>query len=398
MRIIEINAVPYGSTGKIAKQVADCAIAHGHDARFVCAWSKKKKDNADENEWIAVGFLSKAVHLIMTRLTGLDGCFTIIDTLRLIKKIEAFNPDIIHLHIMHSSFLNNKILLKFIKEKNYRVVWTFHDCWNFTGSCPYFTMAKCDGWRHGCTDCHHYKKFASRALWNQKKRFFASLPKASVVTPSVWLADLTRQSMFSEYDVSVIHNGIDLSVFRPTQSNFRTEHKCEGKKIALGVAFGWGERKGLDVFIELAKRLPDDYQIVLVGTDENTDQSLPANIISIHRTTNQTQLAEIYTAADVLANPTREDNFPTVNLEALACGTPVITYKTGGSPECISERTGLVVESNTMEEMRKKIQIVCEQHPFSESDCIAHAQCFDMNDRFKEYIEMFEKLYAEDHR
>lgn len=189
----------------------------------------------------------------------------------------------------------------------------------------------------------------------------------------------------------MINNGIDLSVFKPIENDFRKKNGLIGKKIVLGVAFGWGVRKGLDVFIELAKRLSDDYQIVLVGTDNYVDKQLPANIISIHRTQNQKELAEIYTAADVFVNPTREENYPTVNMEAIACGTPVVTFRTGGSPEIPDETCGSVVDCDDIDAMESEIQRICEEKPYSVAACLKRAKSFDLNDRFEEYVELYRK-------
>lgn len=213
----------------------------------------------------------------------------------------------------------------------------------------------------------------------------------TLVTPSEWLAELTRQSFLKDYPVKVINNGIDLSIFKPTESDFRRRYNCEDKFILLGVAFGWGKRKGLDVFVELSKRLDSNrFQIVLVGTSEAIDTQLPSNIISIHKTDNQSQLAEIYTAADLFVNPTREENFPTVNIESIACGTPVITFNTGGSPEIIDDTCGCVVDCDDIDGMERAILRIESERPYSETSCMIRAQKYDMNEKFKEYVKLYE--------
>jgi glycosyltransferase involved in cell wall biosynthesis len=227
-------------------------------------------------------------------------------------------------------------------------------------------------------------------MWNHKRKWFTGIKNCTIVTPSRWLADLIKQSYLKNYPVKVINNGIDLSVFKPTGSEFRKKNGLDGKMVVLGVASGWGGRKGLDVFIELARRLPDDYRIVLVGTTDNVDKDLPSNIISIHRTQNQNGLAEIYTAADVFANPTREDTFPTVNMESLACGTPVVTFRTGGSPEIIDETCGSVVDCDDIDAMETEIRRVCKEKPYSVEACLARAKNFDMNERFDEYVKLYQ--------
>ena len=211
----------------------------------------------------------------------------------------------------------------------------------------------------------------------------------TIVTPSEWLGSLVQLSFLKEYPLKVINHGIDLTVFKPTNNNLRQSHHLEGKYILLGVAFGWGKRKGLDVFIKLAQRLDDQFQIVLVGTNDEIDKQLPANIISVHKTSNQQELAEIYSAADLFVNPTREENYPTVNMEAIACGTPVLTFKTGGSPEIPDERTGYVVDVDDIDEIEKQIIRICTDNVFSINDCLKRAQSFDKTTKFNEYVRLY---------
>ena len=229
-------------------------------------------------------------------------------------------------------------------------------------------------------------------MWKFKCNWFTGIENCIIVTPSQWLADLVKQSYLKDYPVKVINNGIDLSVFKPTESSFREKYGLTDKKVVLGVAFGWGKRKGFDVFVELASRLPDDYRIVLVGTDDNVEKLLPAKIISIHRTQNQKELAEIYTTADVFANPTREENYPTVNMESIACGTPVVTFRTGGSPEIPDETCGSVVDCDDIDAMEIEIRRICEKKPYSVEACLQRAKSFDMNDRFKEYVDLYKEF------
>jgi glycosyltransferase involved in cell wall biosynthesis len=203
---------------------------------------------------------------------------------------------------------------------------------------------------------------------------------------------LVGESFLKNFPIEVINNGIDLTVFAPKKSNFRETYKLGDKKIVLGVAMLWSLAKGIDVFVRLAKSLPEDYKIVLIGTNEDVDKMLPENIISIHRTQNQQELAEIYTAADVFVNPTREDTYPTVNMEALACGTPVLTFRTGGSPEMLDETCGSVVECDDIGALEKEIIRICTEKPYTAEACLQKAKEFDKNERFKEYVELYERV------
>lgn len=401
MNVMEINILDSGSTGKIMFQIAQKASERG---LFVFTASNKgvtsKKDllYSNKKSHIYVNSLASfAWHYKIGGLLGLNGFFSIFATIRLLHYIRKKNIHLIHLHNLHNFCFNIPLLFRFIKKHNIPVIWTLHDCWSFTGRCPHFVMTKCNKWQGGCHDCPYPKSSypqsyvdTSKIMWELKRKWFTGINRCVLVTPSLWLANLVKQSFLIEYPVKVINNGIDLSVFKPTESDFRARYNLYDSKIVLGVAFGWGKSKGLDVFIKLSKSLPAKYQIVLVGTDEHVDATLPANIISIHRTQNQTELAEIYSAADVLANPTREEVLGLVNVESLACGTPVVTFKTGGSPECVDESCGAVVDCDDVDGMQSEIIRICEKKVFSSDACVLHAQLFDMNARYEEYVDLYE--------
>ena len=354
----------------------------------------------ESNDIIICSAIMRKVAEKIGYYTGLKGGWLFFETKRLMKRIDEIKPEIIHLHNLHDTYVHLPLLFNYIKKHKVPIVWTLHDSWAFTGHCPYFTMAKCDKWKIGCHDCPNYRDYPSsffdnsKRMWKLKKKWFTGVENMTIVTPSQWLADLVKQSFLGEYPVRVIHNGIDLAVFKPTPSDFREKYQIrKEKKILLGIAFDWGIRKGLDVFVELSKRLaPERYQIVLVGTDEQVDRQLPTNIISVHRTQNQTELAEIYTAADVFVNPTREEVLGLVNIEANACGTPVITFNTGGSPECINEKSGMVIPYGDIDAMKESIEYICDNSSFSEKDCIARAASFDQKKKYREYLDLYETI------
>ena len=408
MRIAEINMVHYGSTGKIMLGIAECLHANRDDvvtfsAKYYVRSRQKRKEFPSLKEHRYFGHVEEnMLHIILSRMSGFQGVYSYFGTRQLVNFLKEYNPDVIHLHNLHNWTVNLPILFHYIKKNKIPVVWTLHDCWSFTGQCPHFILAGCEKWKTGCHHCPQYNKVypqmyidQTRAMWKLKRKWFTGVESMTIVTPSQWLAGLVKESFLQDYPVKVIHNGIDLTIFKPTESDFFQKYQIGNKHIVLGVAFGWGKRKGLDVFEELSIRLPDNYQIVLVGTDDNTDRNLPKNIISIHRTNNQQELAEIYSAADVFANPTREENYPTVNMEALACGTPVITFNTGGSPEIIDKSCGIVVDCDDVDAMEQVIRSVCESTPFSEEACLKRAKNFDMNQRFEEYIRLYHDVYKE---
>ena len=395
MRILEINTVNFGSTGHIMLQIADLARAEGHEA--VCCFYARRNKPADANTIYIGNKISHNLHKKFSRYTGYNGRLSIISTLNFLRKVKKFNPDIIHIHNIHDRFINIPMLFKYIKKNNIKVVWTLHDCWSFTGQCPYFTAVGCEKWKTGCHDCEQINRYPSTRvdrtdkMWELKKKWFTGVNDMTIVTPSVWLSDLVKESYLKEYPVKVINNGIDLGVFKPTESDFRAKNNLEGKFIVLGIASIWENRKGIDVFIELAKRLDDRFKIVLVGTNDEDDKILPDNIISIHRTSNQKELAEIYSSADLFFNPTREDNYPTVNMESIACGTPVMTFNTGGSPEMLDDKTGIVIEDE-ISSAEQNIMNIYEKRPFSAADCVNRAKEFEAGDKFAQYLHLFAAL------
>lgn len=392
MKIVQINCVcGNGSTGKICVELSELLTTHNIENYIF--YSLGKSDHPLSENYMS--FFDVKLQSLKSKVFGNYGFQAKLATKRLIKKLDKISPDIIHLHNLHSHNIHLEVLFSYLKVKKIKIYWTFHDCWAFTGYCPHYDMIGCNKWKsEGCHNCQQKKDFSwfvdrSKYLFEKKKELLADLD-LTIITPSNWLANEVKRSFLKNYDVKVINNGIDLSIFKPIESKFKTDYNLEKKFVVLGVAFDWGIRKGLDVFIELSRCLDDRFKIILVGTDKNIDKQLPNNIISINRTKNQLELAEIYSAADVFVNPTREEVLGLTNIEALACGTPVITFNTGGSPECIDETCGYIVEKNDIDAMKKRIIDVCLKKEFSELNCQKKAKTFDMYKNFDKYIELYE--------
>ena len=402
MKVLQINTVcGRGSTGRIATDINKLLLEQGHES--VIAYGRGEAINCDNAIKIGnkIDFYN---HALKTRLLDKHGFGSKKATKNFIDRIIDYNPDIIHLHNIHGYYLNIEILFNFLKEFNKPVVWTLHDCWAFTGHCSHFDYANCYKWETHCQKCPERRSYPKSIFidnsynnFEKKKKLFTGLDKLTLVTPSEWLAKLVKRSFLKDYTVKVINNGIDLSVFKPSPSNFRVMLNLENKFIILGVASKWERRKGFMYFMELSKLIEHDEVIVLVGLSEKQIKELPKNIIGISRTNNTKELAEIYTAADVLFNPTLEENFPTTNLEAQACGTPVITFNTGGSVETIEDSTGFIVEKGDLENTIKIIRRIKAEGKEKYSDsCIKRAnEYYNKNDRFQEYIELYESLGKE---
>lgn len=341
MKVLMINSVcGIGSTGRICTDIADELTENGHECKIAFG-RKAAPERYQKYAYRITSDGGVKINALKARLFDNEGFNAAGATKKLISFIEEYNPDVIHLHNLHGYYLNVEVLFDYLKKADKKVVWTLHDCWAFTGHCANFQYPVCDKWKTGCCDCERKTKYPKSFVDNsqknylEKERVFCGVKNLTVVTPSEWLARLVKESFLGWYPTKVINNGIDTSVFRPTESDFKERNGLKDKKIILGVANVWDEFKGINDFIGLSKKISDDYRIVLVGLDEKQLGMLPENILGITRTNNTKELAEIYTAADILFNPTYEDNYPTVNLEAQACGTPVVTYDTGGSGESV---------------------------------------------------------------
>ena len=398
MRVVQINAVfGQGSTGKICVSVSE--ILDQHDIENYILFSAGSNDRL--NGISCCGKMYTKFQALKSRVLGNYGFNSIHETKRMIVLMEKIKPDIVHLHNLHGHDCHLELLMDYLKSSKIKVFWTFHDCWAFTGYCTHFMFTGCDKWQTGCGACPQRKRYSwlfdrSAELYQRKQKAFSSLD-LTIITPSRWLAELVGKSFLREYPVKVIPNGINLEVFKPRPSDFRRNyHIPEEKYILLGVALGWGIRKGLDVFLELDRRLdPERFQIVLVGTDDTVDRQLPERILSIHRTNDQRELAEIYSAADLFVNPTREDNYPTVNMEAIACGTPVVTFRTGGSPESITEKTGSVVDCGDVDAMEQQIVRILEEKTYLQEMLVSDAWRFDNALCYSEYLKIYSTVLNE---
>jgi len=392
MKILQINTVCTGSsTATISAQLARLVTAIGGESLIAYG----RNEAAPSVESIRIENMSEFLtHALLSRLTDRQGFFSTPATRKLCDFIHRYNPDVIHLHNLHGYYLNIKILFETLAKLDKPVVWTLHDCWALSGHCVY--IGDCPKWRTGCGDCpkiHLYPNAlvdqSARNL-KEKQLLFTLVGNLTIVTPSDWLGRLVRRSFLSEYPVEVIPNGIDLNVFKPSENDFRTRHSIKAdEKIVLGVANFRDTNKGLDDFTTLSKTVPG-CRIVLVGLSEKQIASLPKGILGLSRVNDPAELAKIYSAGDVFVNPTYADNFPTVNLEALACGIPVVTYDTGGSAESIGS-SGIAVPTGDREALSAAVQMYLMNPPSLEL-CRVQAAAFDKNARFAEYLRLYEKL------
>lgn len=385
---IEVNV---NSVGKIAEQIGVVAIARGWNSYITCC---RNGCRPSKSKTIKIGnWLDVYWHGIMTRLFDRHCLHSTRATKKLINQIESINPDIIHLHHIHGYFLNMKVLFDYLNNSGKPVVWTFHDCWSFTGHCAHFVTANCYRWKEeGCHNCplkgDYPKSYydGSKRNFRIKKKLFSANNNLHIITVSDWLASFTRDSFLGDKDIRVINNGVDIRKFTPL------ENKSADKFKIIGVASLWNKDKGLYDFYKLRELLPEEYEITLVGLSLEQIGELPAGILGVSRTESVEQLAMLYSEANVMVNPTYADSFPTVNMEALACGTPVITYNTGGSPEIIDDKTGIIVEQGNINGLIIAIKRM-KNNPMSSADCRKRAErLYDNERKFEEYIELYESL------
>lgn len=398
MKSVQINQVcESGSTGRIALDISKMLVDEDIQNWILYGYGQSDYDRALKFG----GNLNIRSHQMKTRLLGKHGFYSKSATKDLIKKLEDIDPDVVHLHNLHGHYLNVEMLFRYLAEVNKPVIWTLHDCWSFTGHCAYFDYVGCEKWKTGCYGCPNLREYPrslifdrSKESYRDKKRIFNSLKDLTIVTPSKWLAELVKESFLGSHKVKVIYNGIDLELFKPKDSNFRQANGLEDKFVMLGVANVWEKRKGYSYFMELSERLKDDERIVLIGLDESQKRELPKNILSVDRTSSPAELADIYSAADIFVNPTLEEVFGLVNAESLACGTPVVTFDTGGSPESIDENTGIVVEKGNTEELLAAIAEMKSKGKATYSEhCINRVKrLFEKAEKYREYMELYSEI------
>lgn len=364
MRVLFINSVcGIGSTGRICTDLAQKFEAEGNEVKIAYGRNNTVPQKFQKYAVRIGSDWDCKLHALKTRLFDEHGFGSKSATRKFLQWAETYKPDLLWLHNIHGYYINVEMLFAWIKKHpEMEVKWTLHDCWAFTGHCSHFTMVKCEQWKKHCSYCCQLRRYPACYVMNsvsknfeRKKKAFTGVKNMILITPSRWLADLTRQSFLKKYPVEVHYNTVNTTIFKPTPSNFKERYGLENKKIVLGVANIWEERKGLKDFYKLAQMLDETYAIVLVGLSKKQIQNLPKNILGIMRTNSSQELAAIYTAADVFVNPTYEDNYPTVNLEAEACGTKVITYDTGGCKETIRKTDSIVVEPGNIKMIYRSI-------------------------------------------
>ncbi len=407
MKIVQINTVfATGSTGRIVLGLHNTILGSGNESAV--AYGRVTGKRYSEDNLYLVGNKPDFIgHVLVNFFAGKSGFVSTGNTRKLLSWLDKIKPDIIHLHNLHGFYVNVEMLFEYIKSHEIPVIWTFHDCWPFTGQCAHFDYAGCDKWKTGCHDCPIYRsnypyslfKDNSKDNYEHKKAVFTGVKDLTIVTPSSWLAVLVKQSFLNDYPVKVIPNGIDTEIFAPVPNpSGLSDNNLDSSvdpKILLGVANIWSKPKGLEYLLRLSDDLKDDpqYQIVIIGLNKYQCSSIkkkhPANVLPIMRTSSQKELAAWYQKAYAFINPTLEDTFPTTNLEALACGTPVIAFNTGGSPEALDEGCGIVVEKGNYEALKAA---VTSDRSFDSDVCRKKALEYTKDTANRRYLELYNAI------
>lgn len=395
MKVLQINAVYKNlSTGRICSELHD--FLKNNDSECVTVYGNKR-GNYDDTLFLGNIIVQKG-HALKTRLFGKIGYYSTKQTKRLLSFIEEYKPDIVQLHNLHSNFVNIPALLDYLGKKDIPTAITLHDCFFYTGGCMHYTVNNCFKWQTKCVDC----KFnglswffdKTEKMFSDKKRLFNNIPRLAVIGVSEWITNEAKKSpvLGGAKIIKTVYNGIDLGVFKKMNSDFKKNHGIENCKVILGVASGWSDKKGLNVFLELSKRLAENERIVLVGNMPK--RVLSKNIIHISATDNVEELVGIYNSADVFLQASKEETFGKVVAEALACGVPIVTNNMTANPELVDEKTGIILNNDDFDvcNIYSAIKEVIKNGK-DFYDCRKRAeQMFDIRLTYDKYFKIYKDL------
>ena len=401
MKILQINATYMtGSTGEIIAGIAQVSAAAGFDTYYVCA--SLSEDQRNDHIFVMGNRLDHKIHALRSRILGKQGSCSLLATFNLLKWIDKICPDIIHLHNLHSNYINVPLLFHYIQKRGIETVITLHDCWFFTGKCCHFLYDGCNLWKSGCGNCPRKRKeipsyFFDRSSedFREKRKLIGENPYVHVVGCSQWLTACARESLLAERVEKTICNGIDLDIFKPYQTDvYENLHKCDAF-IILGMANKWLSEDGRETYNHVVKKLGPRMKLFLIGcTPKQIAENSNAHVFMSGFIKNRIELAKCFSSADVFVNVTKADSFPTVNIESIACGTPVITYDSGGSAEIVDWQTGEVVPYGNYEQLLQSIKRIQENGKQSYSrKCRQRAELlYNKNKTFLEYVKLYSQI------
>ena len=395
-KVVGINVVCNGSTGKIMKEIQKKANENGYET--ISLYGRRKGYN-DLNSKKIGNNLSLLFHAFITFVFNKHNHGSYFTTKKMIKFLRQYKPDIIHIHNIHGYYLNNTVFFNYLNNDfKGKVIWTLHDCWSFTGHCSHFDYIKCDKWQKQCHNCPQKREYpyswffdTSYKEYQQKKKLYTNIKDLTIVVPSNWLKEKVQKSFFKDKECLVINNGIDLNVFKPNidKKIYNKYNIPKDKKIILGVASVWTEKKGFNTFLELSNVISENEIIIMVGLNKKQMKNLPNNIIGIERTENIKDLVSLYTIADVFFNPSMEETFSLVTVESLACGTPCVVFNATATPELIDKKVGVIINNYDINNIYSNIRKLYNKE--YKTECILKAQKYGI-DNYDKYIDLYNEL------
>lgn len=399
MRVLQVNAI-YGSksTGTIVKEIQSCCEAHGIECYVAYSIADRPKNKVPRGYRIG-NVLTAKWHALMSRVFGKQAYFNRFTTWLLLQWIKKINPDIVHLHNLHSNYIHLNMLLHYLAKHDIATVITLHDCWFFTGGCTHYTSIGCHRWQSGCGHCPIWKTIPSwfadttASVLKNRKKYLCTIPRLEIVGASEWIANEVKKTVLKSKDICFIHNGFDLSVFKPTLTSLRKQLGLEDKFVILGPASKWLlpiNKPTLEYFIS---HLKNDMVLVLFGSS-SPSEGLPKSVIQIGYTNNRQKMAEMYSMADVFVNCSREDTLSSLNLECQACGTPVVTYDATGSKETVDGICGFAVSTGNVESLWKEVVKIKRNGKESFSgQCLKWVSSnFSKEDNYERYIDLYKRM------
>lgn len=401
MKIAFINdTFGTGSIGRLTRELAESLINRGHDVAYLYV---QGNSNAAYSTKISTRNKQK-VHAILSRITGLQGYFSYSSTHELIRRLEDFHPDIVHLQNLHSNYINLRMIGNYLKSNDIATVITLHDCWFFTGKCTYFIASNCNKWRSECRKCPQLHSDnvnptfffdTTHKCLTDKKNWFAENKRLGVVGVSHWITEEARKSIYKYNKIACIYNWVDQDVFYYRENVDLVRLKLPLKKIVLMVSTNLSEIKGYKELVYLSNNLSKEFQLVFIGKNKD-NLSIPKSVIHIKHIDCAEQLAEYYSIANVCVNTTKYETFGMVTAEAISCGTPVVVYNNTASPELVGNGCGAVVGS--MDTIVGAIyDITTQNRDEIRKACIQWSKSiFDKESRINEYVKFYEDLIFKD--
>lgn len=397
MKIVHINAVyGHGSTGTIVQDIENISESNGILTYIV---SPDKNVLKAKRGYRIGNFVDHKFHALMTRITGKQGYFSYFPTLKFLKYLDKTKPDIVHLHNLHSNYINLKLLFNYLSKKDIATVITLHDCWFYTGGCFHYTAIGCNKWEKECGNCPKRKLDLqslffdpSKKIHRDREKLLLKIPHLYITGVSNWITEEATKGFLKNTSSFTIRNGIDLSVFKPTPSKLREHLNLKDKKIMLGPASKWLlpiNKETLDFFI---KNMRKDEILLLYGSSQY-DISPSENVKFYGYTKNRSELASLYSIADVFVNPTREDSLSLINIEAQACGVPVVTYDATAPKETVDGINGCAVSVGNYKELLAKSKKFLFHNKYQDLELKKFVKDnFEINNNYLKYLELYKLI------